>query len=151
MEFDINGAEYRAKKMTVFEQLKVCRKLLPVLSSIVPDLAALRETAGAVSGDDAVAGKIINTLLPKMADVLAEMSEESVEAILHPCLSVVSRRTVSGGWAPVFRDGELMFDDIDPCSELPVGWWPTIWEIFCQSPLRTRQRPRRIPHAECVT
>lgn len=121
MEFDINGAEYRAKKMTVFEQLKVCRKLLPVLSSIVPDLAALRETAGAVSGDSAVAGNIINTLLPKMADVLAEMSEESVEAILHPCLSVVSRRTVSGGWAPIFRDGELMFDDIDLFTLLGIA------------------------------
>jgi hypothetical protein len=121
MEFDINGAEYRAKKMTVFEQLKVCRKLLPVLSSIVPDLAALRETAGAVSGDGETAGKIIHTLLPKMADVLAEMSEESVEAILHPCLSVVSRRTVSGGWTPVFRDGELMFDDIGLFTMLGIA------------------------------
>lgn len=121
MEFDINGAEYRAKKMTVFEQLKVCRKLLPVLSSIVPDLAALRETAGAVSADGETVGKIINNLLPKMADVLANMPDESVEAILHPCLSVVSRRTVSGGWAPVFRDGELMFDDIDLFTMLGIA------------------------------
>jgi hypothetical protein len=51
MEFDINGVDYRATKLSVFDQLKVCRKLLPVLSSIVPDLAKLRETAAATAGD----------------------------------------------------------------------------------------------------
>jgi hypothetical protein len=51
MEFDINGVDYRATKLSVFDQLKVCRKLLPVLSSIVPDLAKLRETAAAAAGD----------------------------------------------------------------------------------------------------
>jgi hypothetical protein len=43
MEFTINSVDYRATKLSVFDQLKVCRKLLPVLSSIVPDLSALHK------------------------------------------------------------------------------------------------------------
>jgi hypothetical protein len=31
MEFDINGVDYRATKLSVFDQLKVCRKLLPAV------------------------------------------------------------------------------------------------------------------------
>jgi hypothetical protein len=42
MEFEINSV-ITAPKLSVFDQLKVCRKLLPVLSSIVPDLAATRD------------------------------------------------------------------------------------------------------------
>lgn len=32
MEFEIKGVKYRTAKLSVFEQLKVSRKLLPVLA-----------------------------------------------------------------------------------------------------------------------
>ena len=34
MEFEIKGVKYRAAKLSVFDQLKVTRKLLPVLAGI---------------------------------------------------------------------------------------------------------------------
>ncbi|AUU90269.1 hypothetical protein C2U55_14870 [Enterobacteriaceae bacterium ENNIH3] len=121
MEFEIKDVEYRAAKLTVFEQLKVCRKLLPVLSSIVPDLAMLRETAAATAGDGEKTALVINTILPKIADVVAGMPEEDVNAILYPCLSVVTRKTTAGNWTQVFRDGSLMFDDIDLFTMLNIA------------------------------
>lgn len=121
MEFEIKGVEYRAVKLNVFEQFKVCRKLLPVLSSIVPELATLRETAAATAGDGTKTTLVINTILPKIADVVAGMPEEDVNAILHPCLSVVTRKTTTGNWAQVFRDGSLMFSDIDLFTMLNIA------------------------------
>ncbi|CCS30255.1 phage tail assembly chaperone [Salmonella enterica] len=122
MEFTINGVEYRAAKLTVFDQLKVCRKLLPVLSSVVPDLSSLRAAAGKTTGDSAAVDSAINTILPKIADVVAGMPDESVDAILHPCLKVVSRKApVGNGWTPIFDGGVLMFDDIDLFTMLGIA------------------------------
>lgn len=121
MEFEIKGVEYRAAKLNVFEQLKVCRKLLPVLSGIVPDLSTLRQTAVATAGDSDKTALVINTILPKIADLVAGMPEEDVNAILYPCLSVVTRKAVTGNWTQVFRDGSLMFDDIDLFTMLNIA------------------------------
>ncbi|TDT01686.1 Bacteriophage protein [Erwinia rhapontici] len=121
MEFSINGVEYRAVKLDVFAQLKVCRKLLPLLSSVVADLSELRGAAGNLSADSAALNNAINTVLPKIADVVADMPDESVDAILHPCLSVVSRKSAAGNWTPVFTQGLLMFDDIDLFTMLNIA------------------------------
>ncbi|HBW0960607.1 TPA: hypothetical protein MED93_005896, partial [Klebsiella pneumoniae] len=40
------------------------------------------------------------------------LPDEDVNAVIHPCLSVVSRQHEKG-WAKVFDQGALMFDDID--------------------------------------
>jgi hypothetical protein len=37
MEFEIKGVKYRTAKLDVFQQLKVSRKLLPVLAGLVSD------------------------------------------------------------------------------------------------------------------
>ncbi|ARF49163.1 phage tail assembly chaperone [Pantoea stewartii] len=108
MDIELNGNTYRAGKLSVFDQLKVARKLLPVLSGMVGELQKLR------SGEAA-----IETLLPAIADAVAGMSDSDCDAILHPCLSVVSRQN-GNKWMPVFRQGELMFDDIDLISMLNI-------------------------------
>ncbi|QUG75970.1 hypothetical protein GKQ23_13620 [Erwinia sp. E602] len=117
MEFEINGVEYRAAKLTVFDQLKVSRKLLPVLAGVVGDLQQLRDAA---AGGEAVITNSVDSLLPKIAQVAADMTDEDVNAILHPCLAVVSRRHEKG-WVPVFRSGQLMFDDIDLMALLQIA------------------------------
>ncbi|HKS34808.1 MAG TPA: hypothetical protein VJS14_13875 [Enterobacteriaceae bacterium] len=121
MDFQINGAEYRAVKLSVFDQLKVCRKLLPVLSSVVSDLSELRGAAGKMSSDSGAVDSAINTVLPKIADVVADMPDESVNAILFPCLSVVTRKSAVGNWTPVFTEDSLMFDDIDLFTMLNIA------------------------------
>lgn len=105
MEFELKEQQYRAGKLDVFAQFKVTRKLLPLLAGTIGDLKS-----GAVT---------IEGLLPKVADAVASMSDEDCNAIMHPCLSVVSRKNGST-WTPIFRDGVLMFDDIDMMAMLQI-------------------------------
>lgn len=114
MEFEIKGVQYRTAKLSVFDQLKVSRKLLPVLAGVLADFQGIK--AAAEGGD---VYKAMETALPKIADSLAGMSEEDTNAIIFPCLSVVSRQN-GKIWAPVMSQGALMFDDIDLMSMLQM-------------------------------
>lgn len=107
MEFELKGQQYRTAKLNVFEQLKVSRKLLPILAGMMSEFQGIKEAAQ--SGD---AFRAMETALPKIADALADMSDEDTNAIIFPCLAVVLRQH-GKGWTPVFTQGELMFDDID--------------------------------------
>ncbi|MDU5453566.1 phage tail assembly chaperone [Pseudescherichia vulneris] len=116
MEFEIKGHAYRVAKLSVFDQLKVTRKLLPVLAGMMADVGSLRAllpAEGKMDGTqvDALA-PVFEKVLPRLADELSSLSEEDTSAIIHPCLGVVARQN-GKGWTAVFTGGELMFDDID--------------------------------------
>ncbi|QDL31315.1 phage tail assembly chaperone [Serratia liquefaciens] len=105
MEFEIKGIKYRSTKLGVFEQLKVSRKLLPVLAGILGELKG---------------GKItIESALPKIAQSVADLQEEDCNAIIHPCLAVV-RRENGKGFDAIFSSGQLMFDDIELMTMLQI-------------------------------
>lgn len=105
MEFEIKGEKYSAVKLGVFDQLKVSRKLLPVLAGILGELKG---------------GKItIESALPIIAQSIADLREEDCNAIIHPCLAVVSRKN-GKNFNAVFTGGQLMFDDIDLMTMLQI-------------------------------
>lgn len=114
MEFEIKGVNYRASKLSVFNQLKVSRKLLPVLAGMLGDFQGIKSAA---QGGDVY--KALEAALPKIAESLADMSEEDTNAIILPCLSVVARQN-GKVWTPVMSQNELMFDDIDLMSMLQI-------------------------------
>ncbi|CAM3714001.1 hypothetical protein BS639_17190 [Rouxiella silvae] len=107
MEFEIKDQQYRTAKLSVFDQLKVSRKLLPVLSGLLGDFHGIKAAA---DGGDVY--KAMETALPKIAESLASMSEEDTNAIIFPCLKVVSRKHLKS-WVPVFSEDSLNFDDIE--------------------------------------
>ncbi|HBM9992364.1 TPA: hypothetical protein L1L70_004658 [Escherichia coli] len=123
MEFEIKGMKYRVAKLSVFDQLKVTRKLLPVLAGMMSDFGSIRSLLPADGKIDSAKfdalKPVFETLLPRIADVLSSLSEEDTNAIIHPCLSVVSRKHMDG-WTPVFNSGQLMFDDIDLLTMLQL-------------------------------
>lgn len=112
MEFELNGTAYRTSPLNVFDQLRVARKLLPLLGEALAE-RPLQQPAEDDPQD-------FSRTIAGIAHALAAMSDEDVNAILHPCLAVVSRRQ-SRGWAPVFRTGELMFTDIDLMTLLQLA------------------------------
>ncbi|SCC65850.1 phage tail assembly chaperone [Kosakonia oryziphila] len=120
MEFTTNGVEYRAAKLTVFDQLKVSRKLLPLIAKLVSDAAILKNAVKDKKADKEHIFKTLETVLPKIADALADMPDESVNAILHPCLKVVMRKSTAGNWTAIFVEDQLMFDDIDLFAMLGI-------------------------------
>lgn len=107
MEFEIKGVKYRTNKLSVFDQLKVSRKLLPVLAGMVSDFRGVQEKIRSKEIEAA-----LETILPKIANAVSSLSDDDVNAILFPCLSVVSREHMKG-WVPVCQHGEMAFDDID--------------------------------------
>ena len=130
MECTIKGVNYRANKLGVFDQLKVSRKLLPILAGLVSDFGSIKSLlpAEGVKGllNQQEGGEtvnldrlepIFNTLLPRIADELSKLSEDDTNAIIHPCLAV---RQNGKAWTPIFRSGELMFDEIDLFSMLQL-------------------------------
>lgn len=123
MECSIKGHDYRVAKLSVFDQLKVTRKLLPVLAGMMADFGSIRALLPADGKIDSAKfdalKPVFETLLPRIADVLSSLSEEDINAIIHPCLSVVSRKHMDG-WTPVFNSGQLMFDDIDLLTMLQL-------------------------------
>ncbi|HEJ6970354.1 TPA: hypothetical protein SMF36_000303 [Serratia marcescens] len=115
MEFEIKGQQYRAAKLNVFEQLKISRKLLPLLSGLLSEISVIRQLkSGQISIDEA-----IKTALPAIAQALSDISEDDSNAIIHPCLAVVVIKQRKG-YAPIFSNGQLMFDDIDLMSMLEI-------------------------------
>ncbi|QLP47266.1 phage tail assembly chaperone [Klebsiella michiganensis] len=123
MECTIKGVNYRANKLGVFEQLKVSRKLLPILAGLMADFSSIKAmlptTTTLDSGNLDKLEPVFNTLLPRIADELSKLTEDDTNAIIHPCLAMVVREN-GKQWTPVFRSGELMFDDIDLFSMLQL-------------------------------
>ncbi|WP_227636862.1 phage tail assembly chaperone, partial [Klebsiella pneumoniae] len=113
MEFEIKGVKYRTAKLDVFQQLKVSRKLLPVLAGLVSDFGTLksmmvRDSEGKLVFGEKRAFDALDIVLPKIADTLAALPEEDVNAVIHPCLGVVMRQHEKG-WVKIFDQGALMF------------------------------------------
>lgn len=145
MEFEIKGVKYRAAKLSVFDQLKVTRKLLPVLVGMMSDFGSIRSRLPADGKIDTVKLEqlkpVFETMLPRIAEELSSLTEDDTDAIIHPCLAVVSRRHMDG-WVPVFTRGELMFDDIDLLVMLQLVARVVADSLgnFCLHPLPARRR-----------
>ncbi|MFT1010941.1 phage tail assembly chaperone [Enterobacter hormaechei] len=107
MEITIKDHQYRIGKLSVFEQLKVSRKLLPVLAGLVSDFRTVQAKVNAKDTEGA-----LESILPKIADAVSGLSDADVDAILFPCLQVVARQH-GKGWVQVCQQGSMAFDDID--------------------------------------
>jgi hypothetical protein len=54
-----------------------------------------------------------------IAQTLADVSDDDSNAIIHPCLAVVSRQNGTV-YTSIFTSGQLMFDDIDMMDMLQI-------------------------------
>jgi hypothetical protein len=94
MDFEIKGKQYRAAKLSVFDQLKVSRKLLPLIAKLVSDASMLRAAAQNKTASKEQLFSVLETILPKIADVLADMPDETVNSILHPCFRLSRAKVI---------------------------------------------------------
>lgn len=111
-EFTINGIEYRSGKLDTFKQLHVSRKIAPLVPKLLPVFVAFKQ--GKKPNDEMAIddlGLVAQAIQP-VTDVLAEMSDQDVEFVFDSCLSAVHRRQ-GRDWQPIWRNGVLMFDDIE--------------------------------------
>lgn len=113
---DYDLRRYSSSQVTGFSAL-------PVLAGMMSDFGSIRSLLpadGKIDGAKFDALKpVFETLLPRIADELSSLTEDDTNAIIHPCLAVVSRKHM-GGWTPVFNSGQLVFDDIDLLTMLQL-------------------------------
>lgn len=109
---ELNGQTYSIGTLNALQQFHVSRRIAPVLASMGITLTALR-TGGATkftAEDFAVS-------MAPVAEVMANMSDETVEYILSTCLGAVKRKQGEAAgktsWAPVATGSQPMFQDID--------------------------------------
>ncbi|WP_213993452.1 phage tail assembly chaperone [Sodalis sp. dw_96] len=107
MEFELKGNQYRTSTLGVFDQLKVSRKLLPVIADMLGELK---------NGESSLLDA-----LPKIAQTIAALKDEDCDAIMFPCLAV-ARRKQGTHWAQVFdrSSDTLMFDDLELMDVLHI-------------------------------
>jgi hypothetical protein len=137
-EIEIGQTRYRVNRMNVFDQAHVARKVAPIVFSMGRGYAAALSKIpertpqpppeytdgnggnGVTEADFeqpdqqeiAEQNEILFETLGPIADVLSKMSDEDVDYVLKKCLTVCQKYTGTG-WAPLMRNGNLMFDDLD--------------------------------------
>jgi hypothetical protein len=127
-EFQVGEHTYRTtRKLNVFVQDKLIRRLSPPLSGAAP---ALVDIAAAMGGKDLdkialadLLGKDVLDGLGPIAKALASVPDEDADFIFSTCLGVVTRRQPGGtGWSPVMSSGGLMFDDLGLMDMYQLAW-----------------------------
>lgn len=115
-EFEIKGVLYRAGKLDAFAQLHVSRKIAPVLPKLFPVLARLQVGATGLGTDLDQLAEVLGPL----ADAMASMPKDDVDLVVSACLGVVSRKQGDALYSPIWRNGVIMFEDIDLAVMLPI-------------------------------
>lgn len=145
-EFEVQGTQFQARRMSPMVQLQVSRRVTPVLMAVVPAMldqmrarqAALEEARRAEGGEEAQplppAQSILDmdvsslkaTIVPALQNAathLASMPEDEFQYIMNACLALVSMRREGGtGWVKIWNDAarQVQFEDLDGSALLLV-------------------------------
>jgi hypothetical protein len=122
IEFENGGILFRADRLDAFKQLHVSRKIAPVLPKLIPVFLKLAKASESEAGTEALLSGDMAGFVEAagpFADAFAAMPEADVDYVVRTCLSAV-RRNHAGAWAPVMREGAMMFDDLGLEHLLPV-------------------------------
>lgn len=116
-QIEVNGQLYSIGQLDARAQFHVSRRIAPILASMGISLATLK--AGANLNLDTLA-----TSLGPVSEVMASMSDESVDYIISTCFTVVSRKQPEVGgkaqWAPAANGARMMFADINMPAMLRI-------------------------------
>ena len=108
---ELAGSVYSIGRMDALTQFHVARRLAPVVATLGKSIAELTTAEGQQSQE-----AWITEVFGPVMDIVAKMGDDESNYIIHTCLNVVSRKQEGGKFAPVQRNKQMMFNDI----EMPV-------------------------------
>lgn len=119
-EFEIDGVNYRALKLSAFQQFHVSRRIAPLIPPLIP--IGMR-MAKELKGDGKEVNDFLNLpeLIQPFANALGEMSDEAGEYVIATCLSAIRRQDPATGlWAPVWSPAAKtpLFDDLNDLGKM---------------------------------
>lgn len=128
MQITISNKNYTIGRLNALDQLHVSRKIAPIIPSLIPIISEVAKGGlskvieSIESGDDVELEKIdlselddLSAAMAPLMDIIAGMSEDDTNLVVHKCLSVVNR-----DGAVLCRGGSIMFDDLDMMQILPL-------------------------------
>src|SRR5271157_3277545 len=104
--FDLEGKQYQIRRIDVFAQLSLVAKLSMVLATI---------------GEQKDKTLILQNFAKFFAAFAANMSKEDLDEIFRLSLTNIYRR-VKTTWQPVYKNGQMLFQDIDLKDMLTLVW-----------------------------
>lgn len=123
-EVEVLGKSYQVGKMSAMRQMLILKRIAPVAGPM---------QAIAAGFDD----KAPEGALRAVGDAVAALPDEALEFITNSCLDVCRMKQTGGGWAPVRKDGTLMFPDLDLLTVLSLAAHALIYnfrDFFCALP-----------------
>lgn len=106
-EMTVGQFNYQFGKLAAMTQFHVVRRLAPVLAAMGLSITEMVAKGKSLKEDD-----VVLFVMDKASDVLAKMSNEDAEYIIHSCLAVV-RRQQGDRWMPMMTGKSFQFQDID--------------------------------------
>jgi hypothetical protein len=123
VEFDCKGHAYRAGQLPAMQQFHVVRRMGGLLAALVQGMESGANGKTSLNPEVLLQGLNLSgmgDLLESLARAVAELEDADAEYVIHTCLSTVSRKQSSGGWAKVCVDQQIMFEDIDMAAMLTL-------------------------------
>lgn len=120
MEFSIKNKEFKADKLNVFDQLKVARKLAPLIGDFFSQ-TGINELLKLKNNEEGMQEKALTKVIPAITKYISCLGDEDVNDIVYPCLAVVKIKQ-NNIYSPIFdkKAQALMFDNISMCDMLTI-------------------------------
>jgi hypothetical protein len=100
---EIGGRDYQIRRLDAMRQLHLSRRMQPLF------LLSEEEKEAVAGKDDKTAGDAVGRAFSR---AFGALSDQDVEAMIKPCLSVCYRKDSTGSFVPLMRNGVMMFDDL---------------------------------------
>jgi hypothetical protein len=127
MDFEINGHQFRADKLSAREQFHLSRKL----SVLLPPLGPLIEKARSLDEKQLLGADLFEfiTLAQPFADALAAMKEEDADAVLDITLRSVKVQTNENPpvWMPLWTNRRAPIVELNEISQLMPVMLKVVW------------------------
>lgn len=104
--FEFEGKTYQIRKLNVFDQLSLVAKLSLILATV---------------GEQHDKSLIVQNFAKFFAAFAANMNKSDLDEIFKLTLTPIYRR-VTTAWQPIFKDGNMLFQDIDLKGMLSLVW-----------------------------
>lgn len=111
MDYNLNGIDYKIKKLNARSQFHIVRRLAPVLGGLAP------------SPSDSDSDNKDMAQFASLAKAISGLSDEDSDYCLFGLLNAVSRKEDKGlGYSPIVNGYNFMYQDIDFKSMLLLAW-----------------------------
>lgn len=120
-DFEIGGRKFKLRKMNVFKQFHVVRRISPILADLLPAIGDLQKTSSANSGKSETEKfeETIKVLTPVLTG-FSKLSDQDSEFLLYALLASAEVQ-LNGAWAKVSTDSMLMVQDMELPTLLQIA------------------------------